>query len=48
MARKGRAGLGISALRSFIAGTIAVIGVMFLAPTLARAALTFDSPSIFL
>src|SRR4030042_366207 len=36
MARKGRAGpaLGISALGSFIAGTLAVVGVMFLAPTL--------------
>jgi putative tricarboxylic transport membrane protein len=46
MARKGRAGpaLGISALGSFIAGTISVMGVMFLAPILSRAALTFDSP----
>src|SRR5512139_3972219 len=49
MARKGRAGpaLGISALGSFIAGTISVIGVMFLAPTLARAALAFGSPEYF-
>lgn len=49
MARKGRAGpaLGISALGSFIAGTFSVIGLMFLAPTLARAALTFDSPEYF-
>ena len=49
MARKGRAGpaLGISALGSFIAGTISVMGVMFLAPTLSRAALTFDSPEYF-
>ncbi|MBP1708605.1 MAG: hypothetical protein H6Q40_394, partial [Deltaproteobacteria bacterium] len=49
MAKKGRAGpaLGISALGSFIAGTISVIGVMFLAPTLARAALTFDAPEYF-
>lgn len=49
MARKGRAGpaLGISAIGSFIAGTFAVIGVMFLAPTLARAALAFGSPEYF-
>ena len=49
MARHGRAGpaLGISALGSFIAGTFAVIGVMFLAPTLARAALAFGSPEYF-
>ena len=49
MARKGRAGpaLGISALGSFIAGTVSVIGVMFLAPTLARAALAFGSPEYF-
>jgi len=49
MARKGRAGpaLGISALGSFIAGTLAVAGVMFLAPTLARAALAFGSPEYF-
>jgi putative tricarboxylic transport membrane protein len=49
MARKGRAGpaLGISALGSFIAGTLAVAGVMFLAPTLARAALAFDAPEYF-
>src|SRR5512139_183636 len=49
MARHGRAGpaLGISALVSFIAVTFAVIGVMFLAPTLARAALAFGSPEYF-
>ena len=49
MARKGRAGpaLGIAALGSFIAGTFSVIGLMFLAPTLARAALAFDSPEYF-
>lgn len=49
MARKGRAGpaLGIAALGSFIAGTVSVVGLMFLAPTLARAALTFDSPEYF-
>jgi putative tricarboxylic transport membrane protein len=49
MAKKGRAGpaLGISAYGSFIAGTLAVAGVMFLAPTLARAALAFGSPEYF-
>jgi len=49
MAKKGRAGpaLGISALGSFIAGTVGVIGLMFLAPTLSRAALAFDSPDYF-
>ena len=49
MARKGRAGpaLGIAAFGSFIAGTIGVIGVMFLGPTLARAALTFGPPEYF-
>jgi putative tricarboxylic transport membrane protein len=49
MAKKGRAGpaLGISALASFIAGTVGVVGLMFLAPTLSRAALTFDSPDYF-
>ena len=49
MARKGRAGpaLGIAAFGSFLAGTVCTIGVMLLAPTLARAALTFDSPEYF-
>ena len=49
MARKGRAGpaLGIAALGSFIAGTIGVVGLMFLAPILARAALAFGSPEYF-
>ena len=49
MALKGRAGpaLGIAALGSFIAGTLAVVGVMLLAPTLARAALLFGPPEYF-
>src|SRR5881227_3087393 len=40
MARQGRAGaaLGIAAFGSFIAGTFGVIGLMFLAPLLGRAA----------
>ena len=49
MAKKGRAGpaLGIAAFGSFIAGTLAVAGVMLLAPTLSRAALAFGSPEYF-
>ncbi|MDA8125974.1 MAG: tripartite tricarboxylate transporter permease [Deltaproteobacteria bacterium] len=49
MAKKGRAGpaLGIAAFGSFIAGTLAIVGVMLLAPTLARAALAFGSPEYF-
>jgi putative tricarboxylic transport membrane protein len=43
MARQGRAGpaLGIAAIGSLIAGTLGTIGLMFLAPTLAEAALSF-------
>ncbi len=43
MAKKGRAGaaLGISAVGSFIAGTIGVIGLTFLAPPVAAFALEF-------
>jgi putative tricarboxylic transport membrane protein len=49
MARKGRAGaaLGISAFGSFIAGTIGVIALMFLAYPLANAALRFGPPEYF-
>jgi putative tricarboxylic transport membrane protein len=49
MAKKGRAGpaLGISAMGSFIGGTIAIIGLMFLAFPLARAALKFGAPEFF-
>jgi putative tricarboxylic transport membrane protein len=49
MARKGRAGpaLGISAFGSFIAGTISVIGLMFIAPPLAEFALKFGPPEYF-
>jgi putative tricarboxylic transport membrane protein len=45
MARNGRAGpaLGISAIGSFIAGTICVLGLMLVAPPLARFALKFTS-----
>jgi putative tricarboxylic transport membrane protein len=46
MARKGRAGpaLGISAFGSFIAGTLGVIGLMLVAPVLAKMALKFGPP----
>src|SRR5919109_733644 len=49
MARKGRAGaaLGIAAIASFIAGTVGVIGIMLIAPPLARMALAFSSPEYF-
>ena len=49
MARQGRAGpaLGIAAFGSFIAGTLGVIGLMFLAPLLGRAALRFGPPEYF-
>ena len=46
MARKGRAGpaLGMAAIASFIAGTISLFGLMFLAPPFANFALKFSSP----
>lgn len=49
MARKGRAGpaLGISAFGSFIAGTISIFLLIFLAPTLAKFALRFGPPEYF-
>jgi putative tricarboxylic transport membrane protein len=49
MARQGRAGaaLGIAAFGSFIAGTFSVLGIMLLAPPLARMALGFGPPEIF-
>ena len=49
MARQGRAGaaLGMAAFGSFIAGTFGVIGLMFLAPLLGRAALSFGPPEYF-
>lgn len=42
MTKKGRAGtaLGISAIGSFIGGTVAIIGLTFLAPVLAKIALS--------
>src|SRR3954462_1963416 len=49
MARKGRAGpaLGIAAIASFVAGTVGVIGLMLVAPPLARLALAFSAPEYF-
>jgi len=49
MARQGRAGpaLGMAAMGSFIGGTISIIGLMLLAPILARAALRFGPPEYF-
>ena len=49
MARKGRAGaaLGMCAFGSFIGGTASVIGLMLIAPPLARAALAFGPPEYF-
>ncbi|HYF79364.1 MAG TPA: tripartite tricarboxylate transporter permease [Symbiobacteriaceae bacterium] len=49
MAQKGRAGaaLGISAIGSFIAGTIGVLGLTLIAPPLAEFALKFGPPEYF-
>jgi putative tricarboxylic transport membrane protein len=49
LARQGRAGvaLGMSAMASFIAGTVAVLGVSLLAPPLAAFALRFGPPEYF-
>ncbi len=49
MARKGRAGiaLGISAFSSFVAGTLSIVGLVILAPTLGRAALSIGPPEYF-
>jgi putative tricarboxylic transport membrane protein len=49
MALQGRAGaaLGIAAIGSFVAGTLGTIGLMLLAPALAKAALAFGPPEYF-
>lgn len=49
LTRQGRAGLalGITAIGSWIAGTFSLIVLMSLAPTLAKAALTFGPPEYF-
>src|SRR5438034_9608557 len=49
MALQGRAGaaLGVAAIASFIAGTVGVVGLMLIAPPLAKFALSFSSPEYF-
>jgi putative tricarboxylic transport membrane protein len=49
LARQGRAGpaLGIAAISSFVAGTFGVLGLMFMAPPVARFALKFGPPEYF-
>jgi len=49
MSQKGRAGpaLAIAAIGSYIAGTLSVVGLMFLAPPLAKFALGFGPPEYF-
>ena len=49
MAKKGRAGpaLGIAAFGSFIAGTLSIVGLMFIGPFLAKGALRFGPPEYF-
>ena len=49
LARKGRAGaaLGMSAIASFICGTLGVVGLMLLAPPLADFAVSFGSAEYF-
>ncbi|GMA98138.1 tripartite tricarboxylate transporter permease [Pelosinus sp. IPA-1] len=49
MAQKGRAGaaLSVSAIGSFVAGTIGIVGLTLLAPPLAKAALAFGPPEYF-
>jgi putative tricarboxylic transport membrane protein len=49
MARKGRAGaaLAVSAMGSFVAGSLGIVALMFFAPTLAEVALKFGPPEYF-
>ena len=49
MAKQGRAGaaLALSAIGSFVAGTIGLIGLTFLAPPLAELAINFGPPEYF-
>lgn len=49
MARNGRAGpaLGMSAIGSFIGGTVSVVAVMLISPFLAETALKFGAPEMF-
>ena len=49
MAKKGRAGaaLTVSAIGSFVAGTLSLVALTFFAPLLAKAALKFGPPEYF-
>jgi putative tricarboxylic transport membrane protein len=49
LAKQGRGGpaLGISAIASFVAGTLGVVGLVFFAPLLADQALKFGPPEYF-
>ncbi len=49
MARQGRAGpaLGISAIGSFIGGTLGILGLMLVAPPMAKVAREFGAPEYF-
>ncbi|MBI5584089.1 MAG: tripartite tricarboxylate transporter permease [Deltaproteobacteria bacterium] len=49
MAKQGRAGvaLGVSAIGSFVAGTLTIVALMFLAYPLAQTALKFGPPEYF-
>lgn len=49
MAKKGRAGaaLAVAAIGSFIAGTVGIIGLTFVAPPLSKLALMFGPPEYF-
>jgi len=49
MAKRGRAGaaLGVAAIGSFVGGTVAIIGLTFIAPMLAGFALKFGAPEFF-
>lgn len=49
MAKQGRAGtaLGVAGIGSFIGGTIAIIGLVFIGPPLAEFALKFGPPEFF-
>ena len=49
LAKQGRAGaaLGMSAISSFIAGTVSVLGLMLIAPPMVNVALRFGPPEYF-
>jgi putative tricarboxylic transport membrane protein len=49
MTQKGRGGaaLAVAAVGSFVAGTVSLVGLMFMAPPLAEVALRFGPPEIF-